>query len=170
MKKLQKFSSLKTVGTSIWPRNCYLLNVAVTIERQLHVSKVDKSKENGKDQASDTYQWLPCTWKWELSLADLSGAPKAPTIAQASAIEVSGFKPTLKVCEHNCVAHASMAPDKGHLEELGWITCIAWKKQQKEEKKRVEKDKAQHTTAKAQHSEAQSSMTHMSSHMAELVR
>jgi len=31
-----------------------------------------------------------------------------------------------------------MAPDKGHLlEELGWMTCIAWKKQQqKEEKKR----------------------------------
>jgi len=49
---------------------------------------------------------------------------------------VSRINPTLKVCEHNRVAHASMAPDKGHLlEELGWITCVAWKKQQKEEKR-----------------------------------
>jgi len=32
----------------------------------------------------------------------------------------SRINPTLKVCEHNRVAHASMAPDKGHLlEELG---------------------------------------------------
>ena len=46
------------------------------------------------------------------------------------------INPMLKVCEHNRVAHASMAPDKGHLlEELGWITCVAWKKQQKEEKR-----------------------------------
>jgi len=28
----------------------------------------------GKDQASGTYKWLPYTWKWELSLADSSGA------------------------------------------------------------------------------------------------
>ena len=50
----------------------------------------------------------------------------------------SKMNPTLKVCEHNRVAHASMAPDNGHLhEELGWITCIAWKKkQQREEEKR----------------------------------
>ena len=45
----------------------------------------------------------------------------------------SRMNPPLKVCEHNRVAHASMAPDKGQLlEELGWITCVAWKKQQKE--------------------------------------
>ena len=43
----------------------------------------------------------------------------------------SRINPTLKVCEHNWVAHASMASDNGHLlEELGWITCVAWKKQQ----------------------------------------
>jgi len=49
----------------------------------------------------------------------------------------SRMKPTVKVCEHNWVAHASMVPDKGHLlEELGWMTCLAWKKQQKEEMKR----------------------------------
>jgi len=49
----------------------------------------------------------------------------------------SRIKPTLKVCEHNRVANASVAPDNGHLlEELGWITCVAWKKQQKEEMKR----------------------------------
>jgi len=30
-----------------------------------------------------------------------------------------------------------MAPNNGHLlEELGWIMCVAWKKQQKEEMKR----------------------------------
>jgi len=49
----------------------------------------------------------------------------------------SRINPTLKACEDNRVAHTSMAPDKGHLlEELGWMTCVAWKKQQKEEKKR----------------------------------
>ena len=48
----------------------------------------------------------------------------------------SRINPTLKVCKHNRVAHASMAPDKGHLlEELGWITYVAWKKQQEEEKR-----------------------------------
>jgi len=32
---------------------------------------------------------------------------------------------------------ASMAPDNGYLlEQLGWITCVAWKKQQREEMKR----------------------------------
>jgi len=46
------------------------------------------------------------------------------------------MNPTLKVCEHNRVAHASMAPDNGHLlEKLGWVTWVAWKKQQKEEKR-----------------------------------
>jgi len=29
-----------------------------------------------------------------------------------------------------------MVPDNGHvLEKLGWITCVTWKKQQKEERK-----------------------------------
>ena len=55
------------------------------------------------------------------------------------------FKPTLKACEHNLVAHASMAPDNGHLlEELGWITCVAWKKQQKR-REEMKKTKAQRT-------------------------
>jgi len=86
------------------------------------------------------------------------------------AIKVSGFKPTLKVCERNRVAHALIAPDKGHLlEELGWITCVAWKKQQKGEKKREEKDKAQRTAVKAQRTEAQSSMTLTSSDLAGLL-
>jgi len=40
-------------------------------------------------------------------LAEISGALKAPTAAEVSAIEVSRFKPTLKVGEHNRVAHAS---------------------------------------------------------------
>ena len=36
---------------------------------------------------------------------------------------------------------ASMAPDKGHLrEELGWITCVAWKKQQEEDKRWRDKE------------------------------
>ena len=40
-----------------------------------------------------------------------------------------------KVCEHNRAAHASMAPDKGRLlDDLGWITCVAWKKQQEEKR------------------------------------
>jgi len=30
-------------------------------------------KQEGKDQASDTYKRLPCTWKLELSLADSPG-------------------------------------------------------------------------------------------------
>jgi len=70
--------------------------------------------------------------------------------------EVRGSIP-LKVCEHNRVEHAPMAPDKEHLlEELGWKTCVAWKKQQKEE---IQKTKAQRT-------EAQSSMTRTSSDLA----
>jgi len=41
-----------------------------------------------------------------------------------------------------------MAPDNRHLlEELGWITCVAWKKQQKEEKE-IKKTKAQRTEDK----------------------
>jgi len=47
--------------------------VAVTLARPLHVGK-SRPKQEGKDQASDTYNWLPCTWKWKLSLADSSGA------------------------------------------------------------------------------------------------
>jgi len=44
----------------------------------------------------------------------------------------SRINATLKVCEHNHVEHASMAPDNGHfLEEQGWITRVAWKKQLK---------------------------------------
>jgi len=40
----------------------------------------------------------------------------------------SRINPTLKVCEHNRAAHASLVPDKEHLlEELGWIKCVAWK-------------------------------------------
>jgi len=35
-----------------------------------------------------------------------------------------------------------MAPDNRYLlEELGWITCVAWKKQQEEEKKRYRRQK-----------------------------
>ena len=48
----------------------------------------------------------------------------------------SRINPTLKVCRHNWVAHASITPDNGHLlEEPGWITCVAWKKQREEEKR-----------------------------------
>jgi len=73
----------------------------------------------------------------------------------------SRINPTLKVCEHKCVAHASMPTDNGHLlEELGWMTCVAWKKQQKDEE--IKKTKAQHT-------EAQSSMTRTSSDLAGLL-
>jgi len=92
-------------------------------------------------------------------VADSSEAPTAPTTAKARAIEVFGFKPTLWVCEHNRVARASMAPNNGHLhEELGWITCVAWKKatKRREEMKRKEKTKAQRIAAKVQCTEAKS--------------
>jgi len=78
----------------------------------------------------------------------------------------SRMNPTLKVCEHKRVAHASMAPDNGHLlEELGCITCITWKKSNNEKKRRdreIQKTKVQRT-------EAQSSMTRTSSVLAELL-
>jgi len=48
--------------------------VAVKLAQRLHVSTVGQSKVEGKHQASDTYKWLPCTWKYELSSADSSGA------------------------------------------------------------------------------------------------
>jgi len=45
----------------------------------------------------------------------------------------SRINPTLKVCKHNRVAHASMAPDKRHLlEELGWITYVMEKATKRE--------------------------------------
>jgi len=69
------------------------------LARPLHVSKKGKTKQ-------PTQKWLPCIWKRELSLAETSSALNAPT-AQVSAIEVSGFKPTLKVCEHNRATYAS---------------------------------------------------------------
>jgi len=53
-----------------------------------------------------------------------------------------------------------MAPDKEHHhEELGWITCVAWKKRRREE---INKTKAQRT-------EAQSSMMRTSSDLAGLM-
>jgi len=58
----------------------------------------------------------------------------------------STTKPTLKVCEHNRVTHASMAPDKGHLEELGWITCVAWRKQRREENRQDSMHRSQGST------------------------
>jgi len=76
------------------------------------------------------------------------------------------MNPTLKVCEHNRVAHTSMALDNGHLlEELGWVTCVAWKKSNGEKKRR---DKEIQKT-KAQRTEAQSSMTLTSSDLAGLL-
>jgi len=66
----------------------------------------------------------------------------------------SRINPTLKVCEHNRVAHASMAPNNRLLlGELGWITCVAWKSNKK---KRRDEDTQK---TKAQRTEAQSSMT-----------
>jgi len=41
-----------------------------------------------------------------------------------------------------------MAPDKGHLlEELGWMKCVAWKKQQKRRDEEIKKTKVQRTKA-----------------------
>jgi len=48
----------------------------------------------------------------ELSLAETPSALTASTTAQISAIEVTGFKPTLKMCEHNRAAHASAVSGK----------------------------------------------------------
>jgi len=40
-----------------------------------------------------------------------------------------------------------MAPDKGHLlEELGWMTCVAWKKKKRREEE-TKKTKVQRTEA-----------------------
>jgi len=50
----------------------------------------------GKDQASDTCKWLPCTWKLELSLAYSSGAEcyiDDVTIHQSILPEVRGSIP-----------------------------------------------------------------------------
>ena len=47
----------------------------------------------GKDQASDTYKWLPCTWKKELSLADSSGAELTSMTSQSILPAVRGSIP-----------------------------------------------------------------------------
>jgi len=72
----------------IWVNPC----VAVTLAWPLHVSKVAKQGEE-KDQASDTYKWLPCTWKSELSLADSSGAELTSMTSQSILPEVRGSIP-----------------------------------------------------------------------------
>jgi len=97
------------------------------------VSKDGQSKEKGKTKQatliSDFHADGSKSTLWPIRLARIY-----ITIHPSRG---SRIDPTLKVCKHNWVAHASMAPDKGHLlEGLGWMTCVAWKKQQKEEKKR----------------------------------
>jgi len=110
-----------------------LPNVAVTLPRPLHMSKVGQSKEKGKtkqatlisDFHADGVRTLFSQFVWRgINIYDVTIHPSRG----------SRINPTLKLCEHNRATHASMAPDKGHLlEELDWITCVAWKKQQKEE-------------------------------------
>jgi len=59
-----------------------------------------------------------------------------------------------------------MAPDEGHLlEELGWITCVAWEKNNNKKKRRDEEIQK----TKAQRTEAQLSMTRTSSDLAGLL-
>jgi len=69
-------------------------------------------------------------------LADSSGVELTSDDVTIHPSRGSRINPTLKLCKHNRVAHASMAPDNGHLlEEQGWITCVARKKQQEEVKR-----------------------------------
>jgi len=116
-----------------WPP--LLGSEAVMLARPLHVSKVGQWEEKGKTkQATPLSDFFAhgCTWKKELSLVDSSSAELHRWRHNPS--RGSRINPTLKVWEHNRVAHASMAPANGHLlEELGWIPWVAWKKQQKEE-------------------------------------
>jgi len=95
--------------------------VAVTLARPLHVSKDGQSKEKGKTKQatliSDFHAHGSKSTLWPIRLArsyiyDVTIHPSRD----------SRNNTTLKVCEHNRVARASMAPYKGHLlEELGWI-------------------------------------------------
>ena len=70
----------------------------------------------GKDQASDTFKWLLCTWM-HMEERALIGRFVARsymdivTIVTLHPSRGSRINPTLKVWEHNRVAHASMAPD-----------------------------------------------------------
>ena len=50
--------SIKTTTKNSGEKHAYVqgVGVAVTLARPLHARKVGKSKENGKDQASDTYE------------------------------------------------------------------------------------------------------------------
>ena len=73
---------------------------ATTACKQSRPKEVEK-----KDQAK---QHLTVTSvRMEVRRAETSSVLTAPTTDQISAIEVCGFKPTRKVCEHNRVAHAS---------------------------------------------------------------
>jgi len=47
----------------------------------------------GKDQASDGHKSLPCTWKWEVSLADSSGAELTLMTLHSILPEVQGWIP-----------------------------------------------------------------------------
>jgi len=86
----------------------------------------------GKDQASDTYEWLSCTWKLALygrfvwrgvNIDDVTIHP----------LRGSRINPALKVCEHNRVAHASeplllsiLVASYGHIETGRYSTQVSF--------------------------------------------
>jgi len=115
------------------PRNVFCLpNVAVTLARPLHVSKDGQSKEKGKTKQATLISDFHAHGRALFGRFVWRGINIYDVTIHTS--RDSRINPTRKVCEHNPAAHASMAPDKGHLlEELGWMTRVAWKKQQKEE-------------------------------------
>jgi len=82
--------------------------VAVMLARSLHVRKVGQSKEKGKTKQathiSDFHAYGSKSSLWPNHLARW----RHQQLPKFSAIQDSGFKPTLKGCEHNRVPHASL--------------------------------------------------------------
>jgi len=95
-----------------------------------------RPKQEGKDQASDTYTSMHMEVRAPFGRFVWRGVKIDDVTIHPS--RGSRINPTLKVCEHNRVAHASMVPNKGHLlEELAGMHNVRRieKKQQREEMK-----------------------------------
>ena len=76
----------------------------------------------GKDQASDTYKWLPCTWKWELSLADSPGAELTSMTSQSILPEVRGSISHWR-CANTTGSH-TLHPDENNIFLIVILTAV----------------------------------------------
>ena len=111
-RKIQNTTQFSAQSDIFWLHTKKRPSVAVTLVRPLHVSNDSQSKEKGKTKQatliSDFHAHGSRNSLWPIRLA--RNYIYDVTIHPSRGLRIN---PTLKMCEHNWVAHASMAPDKG---------------------------------------------------------